>query len=421
MAVATALAHMRLGGARWQMAPAYALAARSAVRALRGERASTRSWDALALAASVALPWALPALTLPPPRGPFAVGTRTLHVVDRARREHFAAARGCRALMVQLWYPARASPGERRARYLDDARVLAPLARLLGLPPWMLSHLRDITTNATADAPPVDAPRARPLLIFSHGRGGYRQHSTMLVEALASRGYIVAAIDHPGAAAGVVLPGGEVVDFDPRMVDRAFVDGAVEYLADDVRFVLDVVTRAGDAVLERVDLDRVGAFGVSLGGEVAAEACRRDPRLRACLAMDVWMPAAVVAQGLTQPTMFLTRDADTMRREGWCEADIARTLDTDRAVLARLPEAGYLVQVPGMFHQDFSDAPRLSPLTRALRLTGPLGWRRARDAVDRLATAFFDRHVEGDPRASVLAAAATIAGATVERVGLGAG
>jgi hypothetical protein len=57
------------------------------------------------------------------------------------------------------------------------------------------------------------------VLIFSHGRGGYRQHNTMQVEELVSHGYIVAAIDHPYAATGVVFPDGRIAAFDPRMFD----------------------------------------------------------------------------------------------------------------------------------------------------------------------------------------------------------
>jgi hypothetical protein len=43
--------------------------------------------------------------------------------------------------------------------------------------------------------------------------------------------------------------------------------------------------------------------------------------------METFMPAEVVRAGLRQPTMFITRDADTMRLErrrsgGWSEPDI---------------------------------------------------------------------------------------------------
>jgi hypothetical protein len=58
-------------------------------------------------------------------------------------------------------------------------------------------------------------------------------------------------------------------------------------------------------------------FGpVSMGGIVGAEACRTEPRLRACLFLDSRMPARVVGEGLPQPAMWLTRDAGSMQRAG---------------------------------------------------------------------------------------------------------
>jgi len=242
------------------------------------------------------------------------------------------------------------------------------------------------------------------VLIFSPGRGGFRQHNTLQVEELVSHGYVVAAIDHPYAAAGVVFPDGRRAAFDPRMADGAFVDGMVGYLTQDALFTLRQLATLdqadpSDILTGRLDLQRAGIFGVSLGGEVGAEACRLEPRLRACLAMDVWMPPSVVQGGLKQPTMFITRDAASMRLEGWSEVDVDRTQDTLRATFERLSARGYLVRVPGMFHADFSDAALLSPLTSWLGLTGPIDAHRAQRIVGAYSLAFFDRHLKGRPAA----------------------
>ena len=49
-----------------------------------------------------------------------------------------------------------------------------------------------------------------------------------------------------------------------------------------------------------------------------------------------------------------------------------------RAVYESLPGAGYFVQVPGMFHSNFTDIPNWSPLASRLGLTGPIDGQRAR-------------------------------------------
>jgi predicted dienelactone hydrolase len=411
VALLTAVVQLLVERPRWQLVPAYALAVVVAAgSAWRGRNGATADlgqrarWTAAAvgvawLGVAVSLPLLMPIFRFPIPRGPHGVGTLTYSWVDERRLDPFDGGRH-RELMVQLWYPATPSPSAPRAPYLDDPAALEPLARLLRLPPFVLGHLGLVRTNAVRGAPAVDGVPSFPVLIFSPGRGGYRQHDTLLVEALASSGYVVAAIDHPGAAAGVDFPDGRRVTFDARMADDVFVDGMVGALAEDVRFVvaqLEALNRSDPSgvLSRRLDLDRLGVLGLSLGGEVAAEACLREPRLRACLAMDVWMPPTVVASGLNQPLLLLTRDAASMRLEGWSPAAVARTLGTMRAVLRRSPGSVWLLQEPGMFHADFSDASLFSPLTRRLGITGPIDPARAREVVAGVSTAFFDAQLRG--------------------------
>jgi len=327
----------------------------------------------------------------------------TYHWIDADRSEVFAADPNARReLMVQLWYPADYDPSSAQVPYVQNAKALVPLARLLRLPAFTFGHLNYITTNAAPSAAAAKGEPDYPVLIFSPGRGAFRQQSTWLFEELVSRGYIVAAIDHPFAASGVVFPDGRLDGFDSRMLDRKFVDNAIPYLAHDAIFTLNqlgAVNRADpDGVLTgRLNLHRVGIFGVSLGGEIAAEASMMDPRFRACLVMDVWMPVDVLRAGLKQPTMWISRDAKTMQMEGWSRKDIDETLTTMRAVFEGLPGDGYFVRVRGMFHQDFFDAPLLSPLTSWLGITGPIDGRRTHDITCAYVLAFFDRHLKGRP------------------------
>jgi hypothetical protein len=339
--------------------------------------------------------------SLPHPRGPYQIGTLTYDWVDAARPEIFTAdPHDRRELMVQIWYPARASKSAKRAPYIADGYALAPLARLMHLPGFVFQHLKYVKTNAMPAAPMAPGAVSYPVLVFSHGRGGFRQHNTLQVEELVSNGYVVVAIDHPYAAAGVVFPDGHRASLDARMLVRKSEDGFIPYLAQDVSFTLDQLATINRSdprgiLTGRLDLQRAGMFGVSLGGEVTVEACRLDPRLKACLSMDVWMPADIVQAGLRQPTMFISRDAATMRLEGWSQAVTDETLGTMRKVFEELPGYGYFVRVPGMFHEDFSDAPLLSPLTSWLGITGPMDARRERAIVSAYELAFFDRYLKG--------------------------
>jgi dienelactone hydrolase len=405
-----------LEGWRWQLAPAYGLALASLCWATHWGQASFGLAAALAVLFGVlaaAPPWLFPLVHLPLPTGPHAVGTVTYHWVDEARRTAASAgiARAPRELMVQLWYPASEVAGAPRARYLEAGQALAALAKLLRLPALALRHLAEVITNAVARAPAARGELPFPVVLFSPGRGGYRQHSSAQMEGLASHGYVVAALDHPGAAAGVVFPGGRVTPFDPRMADDAFADAMVGLLAEDACFVLRQLARLdgqdpAGPLAGRLDLERVGIYGMSLGGQVAVEACRREPAFQACVALDAWMPTSVAEAGLTRPTLLVVRDAASMRREGWSEPAIRRVEDTVQRTFGALTGGGYLVRLTGLFHADFTDAPLLSPLARFLGVAGPLPPARTHALVSAILLGFFDRHLRALPTAALLDPAA---------------
>ena len=434
---------------RWQMVPAYALAGgllgvwlwrtvASPVETTPRRPARRLAAGLLGFAAAVVLPVSFPPFRFPPPGGPHVIGTRTVHWVDADRPEAFAADPDARReLMVQIWYPARAGASSPRAPYVEDAPALAAaLARLHGIPARVFSDLGRIATNAVASAPVSDAERAYPVLVFLEGITGVRQMNTFQVEELASRGYVVVAVDQPYTAAVVLFPDGRSVaglskaEADPiiqqslrparrapRLRGRPLPAGIVPALARDVSFVLDrlaLLNRAQGPFGGRLDLGRAGVFGVSLGGIVAGEACRAEPRLRACLVLDAPMPARVVADGLRQPTMWVSRDAGTMQREGWAKSDIDQHQTTMRAVFERLPGDGYIVRVRGMYHADLTDAPVWSALVSRLGLTGPVGTRRAHRLVNAYSVAFFDRHLRGRAPALLDRAARPPPGVLVE-------
>ena len=389
----------------------------------------------LVLALSIALPIVLPVFHFPQPSGPYSVGTLTYHWVDANRAEAFSAdASARRELIVQIWYPAKAGPllpsssstlPSPRAPYVQDADALAKaFSRLTPLPQALFRQFKYVTTHAIPSAPMADDRPNYPVLIFLEGAIGFRQMNTFQVEELVSHGYIVAAIDQPYTAASIVFPDGREVSalrlaqmmplihqsysaakITPTLNARAIDKGIVPYLAQDVSFTLNQLAALNQAdpnrvLTGRLDLLHIGIFGVSLGGIVGSEACRLEPRLRACLFMDAPMPVDVVKSGLQQNAMWITRDEETMRLErrrsgGWSEADISEHQASMRAVFENLRGAGYFVQVPGMFHVNLTDIPYWSPLLPWLGFTGPIKAQRAHDIINAYSLAFFNRHLLG--------------------------
>lgn len=415
-------------GPRWAMVPAYALSVLFFLVWLLqnfalADRPARRSWTnrlaaglaiglgVLGLVMALALPILFPVFNLPQPSGPYAIGTLTYHWEDKARPEIFTNdANDHRELMVQIWYPAKEDSAAPRARYVSDPRVFKALLGLLHMPGFLFDQFKYVKTHAIPAAPVMTAESAYPVLIFASGRGGFRQESTVMFEELVAHGYIVAAIDQPYASTGVEFPDGRLVTLDDRLLpgptgglpaDRKFFDDVViPYLAKDVVFTLDQLTGLNQAdphgvLTGRIDVQRAGIFGPSLGGLIGAEACYLDPRLKVLLAMDVHMPADAVHAGLKQPTMFITRDAKWMRREGWNQAYIDELQTSIRTIYERLPGDGYLVLVPGMFHDNFSDAALYSPLMPWLGVIGPINGERANSILSAYTLAFFDKHLKG--------------------------
>ncbi len=427
-------------GPRWQLVPAYALAFTLFLIWLGGIALPGRGHanrlvsissvgaGVLVLGISIVLPVLLPVFHFPKPTGPYAIGTVTYHWVDASRPELFTSDPGAhRELIAQIWYPAKNEPSAPRAPYIQDAGTVTPaIGQLLHLPGFVFSHLQYVTTHAVASAPVAEDQSSYPVLIYLTGVDGFRAVSTFQIEALVSHGYIVVGLDQPGIAPSVRLNNGQQIAGLPRdeiqpLIDqsveprpnapalnaKALPGGIIPYFAQDASFTLDQLTRINQndpnhILTGRMDLEHAGTFGISLGGIDAAEACRKDPRLKACLVMDVSMPADVVRSGLQPPAMFITRDANTMHLEHkengtWSDHDITLTITSMRAVYDHLPGDGYYVEIPGMFHINFTDLPYWSPAMPFIGETGPINAQRGFDTVNAYSVAFFDKELKGQP------------------------
>lgn len=367
--------------------------------------------------------WIFPAPRFPEPTGPHRIGTRIYEWMDRSRHEPFTATRSdVRRLVVQIWYPATVD-GPKRV-YLDSEILTAAIAEHFGLPASLLHNLRNAPTHAVTDAP---AEQGRfPVLINPGGYHGFRTASLVWIEELVSHGYVVVGLDQPGTSAATLLGDGTVVR---TMADRNAFDrlmplalsartgppphlngvplpgGIIPFLSGDLSFVLDRLAKVesdDSGLIGRLDLERVGVFGMSLGSYVGIEACRRDLRFRACLAVDSGHTDLAAVQGISQPLMIMSRDADVMREErrragGWPEPEIEHTVTTQRALFAHSRGDVFYVTMNDMFHVNWTDVPIWSPLIRWIGVAGPVDPYQAFATTNAFTLAFFDRYLKDGP------------------------
>jgi dienelactone hydrolase len=357
----------------------------SALPLVAATPASATPAPATSAVVTVASPFALPR-----PSGLFAVGREVLHLTDRSRPDPWVPGTP-RELMVSMFYPAVALPG-RPAPYLSvaEARLLIADRGATGLiEPAALASTR---TAAVVSAPPR---RGRfPLVVLSPGFTLHRHTLTHLAEELASRGYVVATVDHAHESAGTDFPGGRT----PGCTACAVVDGqgtpgyarVAAGRSADLSFLLDRLV--GDRPVWRharmIDRTRIGMAGHSIGGNATAVTMAADARVRAGINMDgtLFEPVPVTGFGgrpfmlLGAPTPGAGPDKTWVRdwpvMDGW-----KRWLG-----------------VLGAGHLDFTDVPVIGEQAGIPDPGYPLAGSRAAQITRDYVTAFFDLHLRGVPQ-----------------------
>ena len=409
-------------GYRWQMILLYVIAIgfglfdtwRLTHSKSRAEDLIMSSFTSIAggisiLGIAILAPILLPVPQTPKPTGPYQIGTTTLMLVDKTRKELYSDKDGeLRAIMVQIWYPAEAKPGTEPTSWLENMDVMGPaISKKLNLPAFFLDHVKYSRTHSVRDAPISSAEMRYPLLLLSHGWGGFRAQNTYQVEELASHGYVVVAPDHTFGAVAVVFPDGRVSLNNPDALPSGMGLTEAEFLAavqvlgkqwaGDLSFILDALTNlelddTAGQLMHRLDFTRVGALGHSTGGGAAIQFCATDPRCKAVLGMDPYMDpvaSAVLDEGIRQPQMAIF--SEVWAKERGRNNAIFRSYDHNS------DGDSYQYYIEQTDHYDFTDMPAFSPLAPYLGLKGSLNGKQVFKIINTYTLAFFDHYFKNQP------------------------
>jgi predicted dienelactone hydrolase len=379
----------------------------------------------------------LGAFVLPKPEGRYAVGTLSfvVPVADAG------------PLRVIAWYPAQAASGP-GAPYLDAAeqRVQAPaIARNFGLPPGSLSAVVALPTHSHPGA--RIAPGRFPLLIFSHGYFSYPRENTALMEHLASNGWIVLSLAHPGDAADIPTDAGVIptIPFKGQRQPenaklRAFWHGrdhrarvkalpgfwdalsgtrmlvSLDSWRGDIMHLADAVEsrrvpREVLPIVQAADLHRLAYAGWSFGGSTSASACDIDRRCRAAVNMDGFeFDQHLYNHQMRMPLMLIQTDWTAYPNMG----PPSRDYTVYDYAYERWRDAGstpsiYRFRIAGARHLGLTDLALAPPDSVRDRIFGPANGDVVTKEVNSLVEAFLDRYVAGKS-ADVLAVAAAYPG-----------
>lgn len=172
---------------------------------------------------------------------------------------------------VVVWYPA------------DKASVVGLSKYTYHLRSWVPPSIADLVPSSFADGVEEDAyrdvPMAKgsfPVVLFSHGYGGYPEQSTFLTAHLATWGMIVVAPDQQQRDLSAVILG-RAQQVEPQA-------DVTEQLAA-LAYVKKQNLTSGSLFFDHVDASEVATLGHSAGGGTAVSVAAADPSIRGWIAL----------------------------------------------------------------------------------------------------------------------------------------
>jgi dienelactone hydrolase len=312
-----------------------------------------------------------------------------LELADTTRPDPYLSDGTKRELAVRLWYPASTHSNQacKLAEYASSG-VWSYFAQLVGVSPF------PVATNSCQDADAAEGQH--PVVVFTPGYTGTFTDYTFLMEDLASRGYVVLAVDHTYEATAVEFSDGRVVRSrvgshlgGPVPQDRRSLSFAVDVRMKDLKFVLSQIgtlnTRRESPLAGRLDLSKIVVAGHSLGGLTALLTSERDPHVKGAILMDPVLPD-VLSGRTTKPVLILAAD-----RKQWATNECR--------LWSNLRGPRLAVSLQGAEHGALSD---WIWLTKDAVQAGPMGPQKTMSATRDYIAAFLEVNLRGEPADALL-------------------
>ncbi len=320
----------------------------------------------LALGGSVAsaiLCRLFPLPEVPPLSGPHAVGTLTFELAARDQAP---------ALVVQVWYPARENKELPLARWLPDPELA---------PRFPFHRIGNALARSRIGLELSETSGRFPVIFYEHSWTGHRAENVAQVEELASQGFVVVAVDHPGQAGRVKYNNGAVVASRlPATLDLSTEEAVADFeklaercLRERAANLARVKQAFGSGIASRLTgrlvLEKAGVFGFSFGGTSALRLCALDPSFHAGANED-----GLFLGDENPPGPFLFFDQEM---PGWLTKEAgpgegaaeALTRRSEKRILSALEKNDrFRVVLDGTRHESFSDRIFLCQFPRLARV-----------------------------------------------------
>jgi len=366
-------------------------------------------------------------IELPPPTGLYPAGTVRYSFIDRNRPESFTPAENdFREVAVKIWYPAQDTAGLERAPYLEKApERKAQLPAHSPLPPHFFEAMAGVYSHSYIGAEISDREAQYPIILFSHAYGAGMSANTVLMEELASHGYIAISIGHAFETSHFIRSDGSLTVFpvtnpefiqrgrerqntytlqrkindtekedELRFIIRELMDQrpksmeSLQIWVADISFIIDrleEINRSDTIFRQKLDLEKIGVMGHSFGGAAAGQACLVEKRCKAGINLDGLQIGDMLSKPLEKPFLFMHHDN---------AGAVNKT--PNRLFFRQSHSRAYLLLIKGTTHFSFSDL-ALPCYARILGtppgLAGSIDGYRCLQIQNDYVCAFFDKHL----------------------------
>nr|WP_228025154.1 hypothetical protein [cf. Phormidesmis sp. LEGE 11477] len=330
---------------------------------------------------TIFLLWLFPNIRFPVPTGLFVVGTTLESIED---------------VSLRLWYPAAPEADQKPYRYLSGEAVPEVLKFAYG-------HLQK-PTAAFSDLPLFSSQAEMPVLLYDHGAGSFREDNTFRLIELASHGFVVAAIAHSKNFSDYNIPS-EVTKIPAQFRERLNTLLFPDRLRD-IRLAvqkLEQLNEKDSRFSDKLNLERFGMVGFSLGGSVALDYSLEEPRCQAVVNLDGGM-LGKARQGVEIPFLQISQSAlfplapvNNPQKIAEKTGEYYRQEVSDLVQNTQPARFAHWLRVTDSGHAAFSDIARWTPARfgplRSMMGIGDVS--AIAQAVDDLTLSFFEDYLMG--------------------------